>query len=46
MEIWVIKNIIDEVKNLGGRLKGSLMNITKGQIRELEDWIEEFPPER
>lgn len=46
MEIWVIKNIIDEVKNLGGRLKGSLMNITKGQIRELEDWIEEFLPKR
>ena len=38
MEIWVIKSIIDEVKNLGGGLKGGLMNITKGQVRELEDW--------
>ena len=42
----IVKNIIDEVKNLRGGLKGSLMNITKGQIRELEDWIEEFPPKR
>lgn len=38
LEIWVIKSIIDEVKNLGGGLKGGLMNITKAQVRELEDW--------
>ena len=35
-----MKNTIDKVKNLGGGLKGSIMGITKGQIRELEGWVD------